>query len=130
MNDLTRYLELIVEPAFDDFKRNPASGRHAFLACVSIYHGIDRVASRDRKSVAGLRQEWGRKSLEFKLVDIIAHHFKHVQSNDEKIHARRPGIPISFALGFNGAGDEMELRNISFVIRDAVKFLHQQAERS
>ncbi len=122
MNDLARYLEQIVEPTFEEFKKNPTSVRHAFLACVAIYHAIDRV----RRPPGNLRKEWGKKSLESKLVDVVAHHFKHVKSNDEKM--RRPGIPISFALGLSGTGDTMELRNFFFVMRDAIKFLHHQAQ--
>lgn len=43
MNDLSRYLDVIVEPTFEEFKREPSS-RRAFLVCVAIYHAIDRVA--------------------------------------------------------------------------------------
>ena len=87
VHDLARYLEIIVEPTFDDFSRNRASVRHAFLACVAIYHAIDRVSSPNKRggiSTGNLREEWRTQSLEFTLVDIIAHHFKHVQSNDRK----------------------------------------------
>jgi hypothetical protein len=33
-----------VEPTFKDFERNRDSVRHTFLACVTIYHAIDRAA--------------------------------------------------------------------------------------
>ena len=127
MNTLGRYLELIVDPTFDDFHANRGSIRHAFLACVAIYHSVDRVAETERKTVAHLRQIWGKDSLEFKLVDVIAHHFKHVKSTDERIPSSRPGIPIGYALGFNEVGDEMDLRNLYFVIRNAVRFVHRKA---
>lgn len=125
MNDLQRYIDAIVEPTFADFRRNPSS-RLAFLTCVSIFHAIDRVAYPKKPS--SLRQEWCRKSLEFKLVDVVAHHFKHVKSSDERIPSDRPGLPIAFALGFNEQGDEMELRNFSYVMRDAILFLRREAE--
>ena len=48
-------------------------------------------------------------------------------SDDERIAPAREGIPISFVLGFNESGDEMELRNYFFVLRDAIKFLHRKA---
>ena len=121
---LARYLEIIVEPTFDDFKRNPTSVRHAFLACVTIFHASDRAAYPAKPS--NTLKEWRKNSRDFKLVEIIANHFKHVKSNDEK--GSGPGIPISFALGLSNMGDTMELRNFFFVIRDAVKFLHKQAE--
>lgn len=127
MNTLKRYLELIVDPTFDDFHANRGSVRRAFLACVAVYHAVDRVAESEGKTTAHVRQIWGKESLEFKLVDVIAHHFKHVKSNDEKIPSSRPGLPIGLALGFNEAGDEMDLRNIYFVIRDAVRFVHRKA---
>jgi hypothetical protein len=127
MNTLARYLELIVDPTFDDFHTKRGSIRHAFLACVTIYHAVDRVAETEGKSVKHFRQMWGKESLEFKLVDIIAHHSKHVKSTDERILPSRPGIPIGHALGFNETGDEMDLRNIYYVIRDAVRFVHRKA---
>jgi len=134
---LARYLETIVEPTFEDFKRNPLSQRHAFLACVAAYHAIDRATYPAKPS--NLRKEWREKSLQFKIVDMIAHHFKHVRSDDEKHPPRYPGIPLSrivFGAGtlnsyclntraFNQGG--MDLHNLHFIIQDAIKFLHQQA---
>ena len=127
MNTLARYLELILDPTWDDFHTNRGSVRHAFLACVAIYHAIDRAAEETGQRPARLRQQWSKESLEFKLVDVIAHHFKHVKSSDEKVPACRPGIPIGHALGFNEAGDTMDLRNLYFVIRDSVRFVHRKA---
>jgi hypothetical protein len=127
MDTLARYLELIVDPTFDDFAANRGSVRHAFLACVTIFHAIDRAAEEKGQRAAHLRQLWCKESVEFKLVDVIAHHFKHVKSSDEKIPPSRPGLPIGHALGFNQAGDEMDLRNLYFVIRDAVRFVHRKA---
>jgi hypothetical protein len=126
MNSLARYIDVMVEPTFEEFKRQPSS-RLAFLTCVVVYHGIDR-ASEDRGISRGnLRKEW-RKTLEFMLVDYAAHHFKHVKSSEDKVPADRPGLPWSFALGLNEAGDEIgQLRNFLFVMRDAIKFLRQQA---
>jgi hypothetical protein len=60
-------------------------------------------------------------------VDILARHLKHVQSSDEKIPSTRPGLPIGLALGFDDAGENMDLRNLYFVIRDAVRFVHKKA---
>jgi hypothetical protein len=44
MNTLQSYLETIVDPTWDDFHENRSSVRHAFLACVAIFHSVDRVA--------------------------------------------------------------------------------------
>jgi hypothetical protein len=35
MNELTRYIKLIAEPTVEEFRRNPTSLRHAYLACVA-----------------------------------------------------------------------------------------------
>jgi hypothetical protein len=124
---LARYLQVIVDPTFDDFDSNSSSVRHAYLACVAIFHAVDRAAEENGTRSANLRQVWCKESQEFKLVDVIAHHFKHVQSSDEKIPSTRPGIPIGYALGFDDTGEEMDLRNLYWVIRDAVRFVHKKA---
>jgi hypothetical protein len=125
-NTLARYLELIVDPTFDEFHAKP-DVRLAFLTSVAIFHSVDRIAEETGKRPASLREKWCRESLEFKLVDIIAHHFKHVRSNDEKSRPKRPGIPIGHALGFDDAGETLDLRNLYYVIRDAVSFVHMKA---
>lgn len=127
MNTLARYLEVIVDPTWDDFHANRASVRLAFLACVAIFHAVDRVAEAEGKDPSHFRQIWANESLEFKLVDVIAHHFKHVLSNDERNLGNRPGISIGLVLGFSEAGDKMDLRNLYYVIRDAVRFVHRKA---
>jgi hypothetical protein len=127
MRTLARYLEIIVDPTFDDFRGNRGSVRHAYLTCVAIFHAVDRAAEGNGTRAAVVRQDWCKESLEFKLVDVLAHHFKHVQSSDEKIPASRPGLPIAFALGFDESGEAMDLRNLYYVIRDAVRFVHQKA---
>jgi hypothetical protein len=48
---------------------------------VAIFHAVDRAAEEKGTRSANLRQGWSKESLEVKLVDIIAHHFKHVQSS-------------------------------------------------
>jgi hypothetical protein len=126
VTSLAHYIEAIVEPTFADFNRQRTS-RYAFLTCVAIYHAIDRASEQAGISVGNLRKAWG-ETFEFKLVDIVAHHFKHAQSNDERISLSKPGIPISFMLGFNAEGTEMELRNFYFIMRDAIKFLHEKTK--
>ena len=128
MNTLARYIDVMVEPTFQDFRREPSS-RRAYLTCVAIYHGIDRAADDRGISRGNLRKEW-RKTIEFMLIDYAAHHFKHVKSTEDKIPADKLGLPLSFALGL-GEDDEIgQLRNFSFVLRDAVKFLRQEPIRT
>ncbi len=127
MDNLEAYLKEIVEPTFDDFKRNPRSVRHAFLACVAAYHSIDRVTYP--KSHANLRKSWKKNSVEFTIVDMVAHHFKHVKSDDERVRLARPGIPLSsLVFGDLGAGGQMDLHHLHFIVRDVVKFLYAQAD--
>ena len=94
---------------------------------MAIFHAVDRAADESGTRSANLRQEWCKESLEFKLVDVIAHHFKHVKSSDEKIPPTSPGIPIGLALGFDETGESMDLRNIYYLIRDSVRFVHKKA---
>jgi len=72
---LARYLEIIVDPTFDEFHGNRGSVRHAYLVCVAIFHAVDRAAEESGKRPAVVRQAWCKESLEFKLVDVLAHHF-------------------------------------------------------
>jgi hypothetical protein len=78
----------------------------------------------------------GKKSLEFLVVDHVAHDFKHVKSHLQKVPKR--GIPLSFAIyggtafnthTLNDTGQVASLRNLVFVVRDAIRFLHGQASR-
>ena len=137
MTALTRYLDDIVEPTFDDFRRKPHSLRHAYIACLVTYHSIDRVTYP--KNPGNLRKRWKQGSVEFAIVDMIAHKMKHVVSDDEK-HRPATGIPLSsLVFGFgtlNTAPSNVhgvdqggiDLHNLYFVIRDAIAFLRKQAD--
>ncbi len=134
MDDLLEYLELIVEPTFADYRTNPRSARHAFLACVAIYHAIDRMSYP--KGPGNLKKKWRYLSLEFLIVDMVAHHFKHVRSSDERPISDGPGLPLSSlvfrksGLNTRGLDDYMDFHNLYFVIRDAIKFVRQQVEHN
>ncbi len=80
MEDLERYLEDIVDPTIKDFEDHPTSVRHAFLACVAVFHSVDYLAYKPDKKArsAILRQEWKKASPDFARVDEVAHAFKHV----------------------------------------------------
>ncbi len=97
MEDLARYLEEIVDPTIEDFEQHPTSVRHAFLACVAVFHSVDYLAY-PRKSQS-IRQQFRRESDSFKVVDQVAHAFKHVQCGVDGSHliaseviSRPPGI--------------------------------------
>jgi hypothetical protein len=141
VNALQEYLDVIVEPTFEDFKRNPHSMRHAYLACVAVYHAIDRAAYPKRPG--NLRNKWRKESFQFVIVDMVAHKFKHVISDDEKsdalVQARTRGIPIASMVFGSGnmsqdptnarslAEGGIALHNLYFVISDAIKFLWEKA---
>jgi hypothetical protein len=81
-----------------------------------------------------LKKEWRKLSPAFAMVEVMALDLKHVKS---KHHGPVPNrIPIGFALlgsmgfnthVFNDTGRHESLRNLRFLVQDAVKFLHQQA---
>lgn len=133
VDNLAEYLDLIVEPTFASFGSNPRSARHAYLACVATFHAVDRAAHPKR--AGNLRKVWRKQSLNFLLVDMLAHHFKHVRSHDERSgigHAK--GIPLASTVfgRKNSTPDAMDLdlHNLYFVIRDAISFVRGQVAAS
>jgi len=129
VDTLARYIEVIVEPTFEDFKRNPGSVRHAYLACLVAYHAIDRVTFP--ASPGNLLKEWREESLEFMLVEQVALHLKHVKSDWAKWAEKAlpaDTLLITHPLGLRGEGEGLETRNLFFVVRDVIKFLRQKAE--
>ena len=88
MEDAEQYFAEIVEPTISDFEANPRSPRHAFLACVCISHTVDYLAHpRDPRT---LRQQFCGMSPDFKLVDRVAHAFKHVVNGHPSSPDRPP----------------------------------------
>jgi hypothetical protein len=77
MIELTGYLDEFVEPTLDEFRRDPFSRRRAYLACVAIYHAIDRYPlcgqAREKAERDALREAWRAESEEFEIVEIAAH---------------------------------------------------------
>src|ERR1051325_9154396 len=87
MEDLERYLDEYVEPTIEDFQKNPTSRRHAFLACVALFHSIDYLAFPRRSRT--IRQQFRSDCADFALIDRVAHAFKHViaGNSDQKLTA-------------------------------------------
>lgn len=134
VNALEEYIDLIVEPTFQDFRKNPGSTRLGFLACVAAFHSVDRAAQvMSRKSGTvqqwrrSLRQKWCSKSREFTAIDMVTHHFKHGHSDLDEPNPHHDGIPLSFSLGLGEKPDQLETRNLVFLVRDVLTFLRQQA---
>ena len=141
MEDMVQYLDEMVEPTIKDFEENPTSVRHAFLACVAAFHAIDYLAY-PRKRPAALRQEFGRRSREFQIVDEVAHAFKHVAVGTRanptlkaaEVISRPPGRLGVMVLDLSRLGDPQggvtlnSARDLDLldVVKRAVVFLRQQ----
>jgi hypothetical protein len=146
MEDLTNYLDEIVEPTIKDFAEHPTSVRHAFLACVATFHSVDYLAydglrRTPRKGrVGNLKKTFGKESPEFHRIDQIAHAFKHVVSDGTtrvsaaEVISRPPAMAGVMVAGLSMVGDTVggvtlgsdhgvDLLNI---LRRAVEFLRTQ----
>ena len=91
MTALTRYLDDIVEPTFEDFKRNPRSLRHAYLACLVTYHAIGRVTYP--KNPGNLRKQWKKTSVQFAIVDMI--YPDSAETRTDRLPIRLTGILLA-----------------------------------
>lgn len=76
MEDLERYLNEIVDPTIKELAEQRTSVRHAFLACVALFHAVDYLAYPKRSRT--LREQFNKESKAFAIVDDMAHAFKHV----------------------------------------------------
>jgi len=112
MNDALRYIETIVEPTINDFKANPTSVRHAFLACVATFHTVDYLTHPHKP--ATLRQKLRSKSSDFRIVDDVAHAFKHTTAGNPKkpdlkvyeVISRPPSFAGVMQVGLSFLGDK------------------------
>lgn len=126
MNDFAEYMELIVEPTWEEFRRNGNSVRHAYLACVAILHAVDRAAYPD--DPIALAEQWRTESQAFMLVEEVAQHFKHGQRRwVKKAKAANPdALLITHPLGLEGGLKGLQLHSLHFLARDAVIFLRSK----
>jgi hypothetical protein len=126
VNDFAEYIELIVEATFEDFRRNGGSVRHGYLACVAIYHAVDRAAFPNDPSA--LAEQLRAESKEFMLVEEVAQHFKHGQRRwVKKAKAANPdALLITHPLGLEGGLKGLQLHSLYFLTRDAVIFLRSK----
>jgi hypothetical protein len=132
------YLKHIVEPTFEDFKRNPRSIRHAYIACAVAYHAIDYAAYP--KKPGNLAKKWKKANVQFAIIEMIALKLKHVVSDAEKYDPAE-GIPLSaLVFGFGTVNTSpmhsiplheggMHLHNLFSVIRDAINFMQDEAAK-
>jgi hypothetical protein len=145
MEDLVRYIEDIVEPTIREFEDHPTSVRHAFIACVAVYHGIDYLAFPRTKPKA-LKQRFVKQSHDFAIVNRVAHAFKHVAAGPRANPSLRASDVISRppaiwgqmvwdlsrwddAIGGVTLSEEREV-DLLDAVKNAVKFLQDQGAQS
>jgi hypothetical protein len=131
MNDLAEYMELIVEPTWDECRKNSGSARLAYLTCVVAYHAVDRAAYPDQEPTE-LAEKWAAESKPFMLVAEVAMHLKHgTRRWVQKARAKNPdALLITFPLGLQGKLSGLETRNLFFQIRDTIIFLRTKVPAS
>jgi hypothetical protein len=129
MLELKRYIELIVEPTFEEFSKNSQSTRLGYLACVAAYHAIDRAAFP--KDARVLEKHWCEESQEFMLITEVAMFFKHGQRRwVNKRKAEEPdALLVTLPLGLEGDGEGLDTRHLYFLLRDTIKFLRLMMDR-
>lgn len=140
MIELTGYLDEFVEPTLDEFRRDPFSRRRAYLACVAIYHAIDRYPlcgqAREKAERDALREAWRAESEEFEIVEIAAHDFKHVWAKLRKKTSARlfsegriPAAGMLGSMGFNAQmlNDTGGVERLVSVAEKALEFLRRKA---
>ncbi len=86
--DARDYIRDIVEPTIADFDANPTSVRHAFQACVAIFHCVDYMSAG--QSNAKLREKFRRECPAFAQIDRIANAFKHGQTGHKQSKIIKP----------------------------------------
>lgn len=122
MSSLKTYLEEIVEPTFDDFRRDETR-RRAFLCAVAAFHAVDRAAEDANKKSGNLRKDWGEESIAFKMIDILAHSFKHVKTYDHQKPEQWNGL-----LSFGEVLARTPTVQFTSIIADALEFMRKKAE--
>jgi hypothetical protein len=136
MEDLRIYLQEFVEPTIAEFERDPSSVRLAFIACVVTFHSVDYLA-HPRKSAA-LRETWNRTSDAFKMVDQIAHAFKHVKARkrDTVLNASEVVAVGSFSRGFSPGFDLARVTlesdptvDVLTTVKEAAAFIERQLQQ-
>jgi hypothetical protein len=135
MEDLVRYLDEFIVPTIEDFEKNPSSVRHAFLACVATFHGVDYLAHP--KKPGNLRKQWCERSNDFKVVDEVAHAFKHVTNGkprelkSKEVISRPGSFSSDFSSDFDIGAVTLENDtgvNLLVAVRGAAQFIREQID--
>jgi hypothetical protein len=91
MTDAQKHFDEFVIPTVRDFEKAPASRRHAFLACVAVFHAVDYLAAQPGSpKKQNLRNQLRTENADFVIVDRVAHAFKHMKSGHEGSNQNKP----------------------------------------
>jgi hypothetical protein len=144
VEDLERYLNEIVAPTVDDFRRTPSNVRIGFLTCVAIDHSVDYLAfPRDptlwdgkehQTKRAGLRKQFKEENEGFRLASEVANAFKHVKTTSKRgleaaeVYERPPAMAGRMMAGVSMVGDAMgavvvDGHNLLMEVTEALRFL-------
>ena len=132
MADLKHYIDTIINPTIKDFAAEPRSVRHAFLSCVAVFHAVDYIGYP--KKPRNLRKKLRDECPAFKVVDLVAHALKHVETDGRpgrRLHAdqviSRPPLAYGIlgAYGLSRYGDRVGGVTLNYArtvdVLDAVK---------
>jgi len=139
MEDILRYLEEIVEPTVKDFEEHPASRRHAFLACVTVFHGVDYLVYPKTSKRERLRGKFRGQSPDFAIVDDVSHAFRHVEAGkkpnlkSDNVISRPGGLSTDGFSFFNVVKGRVVLSNDQSIglldtVKRAAAFLRKQTD--
>lgn len=139
MEVFERFVTDIVEPTVQDFEAHRGSVRHAFLACVVVFHSIDYLAFDPQKLTrppgtwGNLRKDYRKASQDFRLVDDVANAFKHAVNDRisrkltaDDVVGHKGAFSSGFSSGFDV--DRVTIRedpdiNLLETVKRAVAFL-------
>jgi hypothetical protein len=116
-----KYVDEIVIPTVREFRDNPRSRRHAYLACIVTFHVKDHLKNAGEKRIEKTMRAGGSKS--FDLVRSICNGTKHGTTNTSHPipfqagtdYDRPPGRAGEMEAGLSELGDPIGGRQIGSV---------------
>jgi hypothetical protein len=81
--DPLEYVEEIVRPTMAEFQANPRSRRHAYLACMVVFHIKDHLKKAGEKGIEDKMRKATRATSAFDVVRGICNGAKHVETTPD-----------------------------------------------
>jgi hypothetical protein len=97
----SEYFRELVEPTIAEFAANPASVRHAYAACVFVYHFADVVAVHTGRSKTQVRREIAGIAAEFWTVEGVATVVKHLEATRTTVRPKAEDTHLGQAAAFS-----------------------------